>query len=98
MQEINFDDKGNTPRTDPISGNWGVKGETREGPIARAIERRTTKIASDVFLWAALGAMAGSAVLQVLGRKHESLFVGQWPPAILMMGLYNKIAKVTGSR
>jgi hypothetical protein len=69
----------------------------REGPVARSIEQQTAKIPSDVFLWGALGAMGLSALLQGRGRKHTSLFVGQWVPVFLMFGLYNKIVKVHGS-
>ena len=51
-----------------------------EGPVARTIEKQTAKIPSDVFLWAAVGSMATSATLQLMGNRHVSLFVGQWAP------------------
>lgn len=70
--------------------------EKKEGPVARAIEEQTAKLPSDLFLWAALGAMAASLTLKLMGRKHTSLFVGQWPAPFLLMGLYNKIVKVEG--
>jgi hypothetical protein len=38
-----------------------------------------------------------SLVLQSLGKKEESLFVGQWAPTFLILGLYNKIVKELGS-
>jgi hypothetical protein len=41
--------------------------------------------------------MAGSAVMQALGRKNISLFIGQWAPTLLILGLYNKLVKVAGS-
>ncbi len=68
-----------------------------EGTVARAIERQTAKLPSDLFLWAAAGSIVGSVVLQISGRKHESLFVGQWAPTFLILGLYNKLVKVAGS-
>ncbi len=68
-----------------------------EGPVARGIERQTAKVPSDVYLWAALAAMGTSLTLQLMGKKNESLFVGQWPAPFLLMGLYNKIVKVAGS-
>jgi hypothetical protein len=71
--------------------------EHQEGPIARSIEEQTAKVPSDVFLWAAMGAMGVSLSMQAMGRKHSSLFVGQWVPVFLMFGLYNKIVKVAGS-
>jgi hypothetical protein len=70
--------------------------EHKEGPVARAIEEQTAKIPSDVFLWAALGAMAVSAALQIAGQRHKSLFIGQWPAPFLLLGLYNKIVKLEG--
>ena len=69
----------------------------REGSVARTIERQTAKLPSDAFLWAAVGAMAASAVIQTMGNKHVSLFVGQWAPTLLIMGLYNKLVKQLGS-
>ena len=70
--------------------------EHKEGPVATAIEEQTAKIPSDIFLWAALGAIALSAVLQFTGHKKRSLFVGQWPAPFLLLGLYNKLVKLEG--
>ncbi len=81
----------------------------REGPVARAIETQTAKIPSDVFLWAAGGAMALSLISQLRQPKRLSmfsmpsrqgqlgLFFGQWVPTILMLGLYNKMVKTAGA-
>lgn len=71
--------------------------EHREGMVARSIEEQTGKLPSDTFMWLAGGAILGSLALQVMGRKDESNFVGQWVPTILILGLYNKIVKVMGS-
>ena len=68
-----------------------------EGTVARAIEKQTAKLPSDLFLWAAGGSIIGSLVLQAMGKQHESLFVGQWAPTFLILGLYNKIVKLAGS-
>ncbi|RPD47378.1 MULTISPECIES: hypothetical protein [Chitinophagaceae] len=70
--------------------------EHKEGKVATAIEEQTAKLPSDLFLWAALGSMAVSLTLQIMGRKKESLFVGQWPAPFLLLGLYNKIVKLEG--
>ena len=70
--------------------------EHREGPVARTIEEQTAKFPSDIFLWAALGAMAVSLTLQLSNAKHRSLFIGQWAPSLLLFGIYNKIVKVAG--
>jgi len=68
-----------------------------EGTVARLIEQQTAKLPSDLFLWAAGASIAGSIALQCSGRQHASLFVGQWAPTLLILGLYNKIVKVAGS-
>ena len=68
-----------------------------EGSVARAIENQTAKLPSDTFLWLAATAMGASLLLHFGGRKAESLFVGQWPAAFLLFGVYNKLVKVAGS-
>ena len=68
-----------------------------EGPVAKSIEKQTAKISSDVFLWAALGSMGVSALLQFTGKKRASLFVGEWVAPFLLFGVYNKIVKTQGS-
>jgi hypothetical protein len=70
--------------------------EHSEGPVARAIEEQTAKLPSDTFLWAAVGAISASISLQLMGKQHASLFVGQWAPTLLILGLYNKIVKELG--
>ena len=68
-----------------------------EGTVAKAIEQQTAKLPSDVFLWAAGGSIAASAVLQLIGKQKASLFLGQWVAPFMLLGVYNKIVKVAGS-
>lgn len=68
----------------------------REGRLAHTIEEETAKLPSDLFLWAAGGAILGSLTLQLMGRKEASNFIGQWVPTLLILGLYNKIVKLLG--
>ena len=70
--------------------------EHREGKVAKAIEKQTSKIPSDVFLWASFASMAASAILQFSTKKKESLFVGQWAAPFLLLGIYNKMVKQWG--
>ena len=70
--------------------------EHKEGKVAKTIEEQTAKLPSDVFLWTAVGAMGISMVLQAIGKKHVSLFIGQWVAPFLLFGIYNKIVKVEG--
>jgi len=71
--------------------------EHREGPVARAIEKQTAKLPSDTFLWAAFGSIGISLALKLTGHRHEALFVGQWAPTFLLLGIYNKLVKLHGS-
>ncbi len=68
----------------------------KEGEIAKKIENQTAKIPSDVFLYAALGAVGASLVFKAMGKNNKSLFVGQWVAPFLLFGIYNKIVKVAG--
>lgn len=77
--------------------NTTIPSERTEGPVARAIEEKTSRIPSDAFLWAAVGAMGVSLLLQTTNRREPSLFIGQWAPTFLILGLYNKLVKVGGS-
>jgi hypothetical protein len=69
----------------------------REGVVARSIEHYTAQLPSDTFLWAALGSIGVSLALRLGGNRHDALFVGQWAPTFLLLGLYNKLVKVAGS-
>jgi hypothetical protein len=88
-----------------------VTGDQREGRFARMIEAQTSKIPSDVFLWAAAGTAVAALALQIRGgrgrgprfapprfvtRRLDAAFVGQWAPTILLLGLYNKVVKLLG--
>ncbi len=68
-----------------------------EGPIARAIEKETAKIPSDAFLIGAVASVGLSLFLQLSGKKDRAVFVGQWAPTLLLLGIYNKMVKQHGS-
>lgn len=69
----------------------------REDNFTGAIESRTAKVPSTGYLGAAIGSMAASAILKAVGKNDWALFVGQWAPAFLIMGVYNKMVKQHGS-
>ncbi|MGE5112818.1 MAG: hypothetical protein ACM3JB_18290 [Acidobacteriaceae bacterium] len=73
-----------------------VRGQ-REDRVTGAIEAQTSKIPSSGYLIAAIGSMAGSAILKGFGKDEWALFVGQWAPAFLILGVYNKMVKQHGS-
>lgn len=68
-----------------------------EGTLTRIVEEQTAKIPSAVFLVISLGAMAGSAALELAGQTRWSRFLGMWVPSLLTMGVYNKIVKSADS-
>lgn len=68
-----------------------------EGDVTKMIESQTSRIPSGGFLSVAVGAMAVSALMMLLGKGNVANFVGQWVPTILIVGLYNKLVKVKGS-
>jgi hypothetical protein len=70
--------------------------EHREGKVASAIEEQTSKLPSDLFLWAALGSIGISLACKIAKKDHLALFVGQWPPTFLLLGVYNKLVKQLG--
>ena len=73
--------------------------EQAEGPVARALETQTSKLPSDIWLWASGASMLVSLGLQLSGNrktKAVSNFIGQWAPTLLILGLYNKLVKVAG--
>lgn len=72
------------------------KGNLKEGEVTKEIESKTAQLPSKTYLCMAVAAMAGGAVLMCLGRKHSSLFVGQWVAPFLLFGIYNKIVKTQG--
>lgn len=86
------------------SRNESVQGELRplngvevsghkEGQLTKQIESVTSNISSGTFLSFALASVGAAAFLQLIGRKTDAQFVGQWVPTILILGLYNKMAK-----
>ena len=69
----------------------------REGEVAKNLEEQTSKLPSDTFLWAAVGAMGAALLMKTARKEHTSLFLGQWVAPLLLFGVYNKIVKVAGS-
>ena len=75
-----------------------VREEHAESTLTRLIEHQAGKIPSDVFLFTALAAMGASVAFEIAGNSRMSRFVGMWPPALLTMGMYNKMVKMLGTR
>ena len=73
------------------------RGGATEDRFTGAIESKTAQIPSSGYLGAAIASMAASAVLKLIGKDEWSLFIGQWAPSFLIMGIYNKMVKQHGS-
>lgn len=73
------------------------QGDHSEGVIARRIEQQTARLPSDFWLMAAGGSILASLAFRFSGESHKSLFVGQWAPTFLLLGIYNKMVKQHGS-
>ena len=72
-------------------------GERNEDQFTAMLEAQSSTVPSSVFLGAALASIVGSLSLQMVGKKHEALFVGQWAAPFLLLGIYNKLVKQHGS-
>lgn len=46
-----------------------------------------------VYLGAAVGGIALSALLRVFGKKDAAIFVGQWPPTFILFALAYKLLR-----
>lgn len=73
-----------------------LMGPATEGGLAKPLESMTAKLPSDTFLWLAFGSILASLTLQMMGRKRDAVFVGQWAPTFLILGTYNKLVKQFG--
>ena len=68
-----------------------------EGKTTTLVEAQTSRAPSIMWLGFAVASMAASAALVASGRKQLGNFIGQWAPSILIIGVYNKIAKEMGA-
>jgi hypothetical protein len=85
-----------TTSVNPVSRTLEAR-QHSEGVVARTLEQQTAKLPSDVWLWAAAASMGVSLLLRSSDRRDESLFVGQWAAPFLLVGVYNKLVKISGS-
>ncbi|HZR64920.1 MAG TPA: hypothetical protein VFA85_07220 [Terriglobales bacterium] len=68
-----------------------------EDRMTGMVESQTAKFPSSTYLAAAISAMGVSALLKIFGKNSWALFVGQWAPSFLIIGVYNKLVKQHGS-
>ncbi|HWU88244.1 MAG TPA: hypothetical protein VN253_13245 [Kofleriaceae bacterium] len=65
-----------------------------EHKLEGKIERFATALPSATWIGLAGGAVLSALVLRVARKKSAAIFVGEWVPTLLMLGLYTKVAKV----
>ncbi|MCK6550883.1 hypothetical protein L6R52_33910 [Myxococcota bacterium] len=68
-----------------------------EGQATTEIEKVTSKAPSLTFLIGAGVAFAGAAALVGVKKERWGFLLGQVPPMLLLMGLYNKIVKLASA-
>ncbi|MCO6431527.1 MAG: hypothetical protein J5J00_11760 [Deltaproteobacteria bacterium] len=71
--------------------------ERGEGSLTKATEYFTSSIPSGTFLTLAITTLGTAAALRYFGQHRDASLVAQMVPAILILGLYNKLVKLEGS-
>lgn len=71
----------------------GIHLASAEGAVAKIIESETGKIPSAYYLWTGLGLLGASFLFKALKKKHAGAYIGQLATPLLIMGVYNKLAR-----
>lgn len=58
--------------------------------LAERVASRLESVPPDSFLLGAAFSVGASLILRLTGRHQDALFVGQWAPTLLLIGLYSK--------
>lgn len=86
---------GRTETARRVMGERGVETSRNEGEITSRVEKQTARVPSITFLTLAGASIVGSLGLFIAGRERAAIFVGEWAPTFLILGLYNKLVKET---
>jgi len=54
------------------------------------LPERLSEVGRDLFLVGATLSVGAALMLRALGKQHDALFVGQWAPTLLLLGLYTR--------
>lgn len=83
-----------TARDKALAKLLGKEAEGRTRRVARMVAERGRHMqASDAFLLAAGASILTSLALRGRHREDLSLFVGQWAPTFLILGLYGRLMR-----
>ena len=50
-------------------------------------------VSSDTYIFATLGSIVFAALLFLRGQREQAVFVGEWAPTLLIMGLFYKFLR-----
>lgn len=75
-----------------MTDSYAMDASARQSP-QRSFFRITDNIPEEAWYWAALASIGLSAALRLSGRAHWSLFVGQWPPTLIVFALYHRVIR-----
>lgn len=63
-------------------------------PMERGLSNEpANSLIRTICLAGAGGSILGSLAMQMTGRKHEALFIGQWAPTFIAIALWYQIVK-----
>lgn len=86
--------RGGTMQTQEMEHSRKAKEEIRY-PFIEGVFDRVEAVSPRTFATAAALSVGSSLLLRLLGRRHDAIFVGEWAPTLLMMGLYTKAMSET---
>ncbi len=81
--------RGGTMQTQEMEHGKKVTEKSRYELIEGVFER-VEALSPRTFATAAALSVGSSLLLRLMGRRHDAIFVGEWAPTLLMMGLYTK--------
>lgn len=55
-----------------------------------------SRVPSVTYIYAMLGSVVISAFLYLIGRRHTALFIGEWAPTLVGLGLFYKLLHPSG--
>lgn len=73
---------------EPIRRFFGIDSDTSLQELPSA---GLKLVPSDVFLWAAGGSIVVSLGLRLFGRRDASLFIGEWAPTLVSLGVLSRL-------
>jgi hypothetical protein len=65
--------------------------------LMQTLTSQLDRVPRKSFFWAASASVGASLLLQLTGRRDQALFIGQWAPTLLLVGLYFKGVPSAGS-